>query len=197
MGLVRTVPPDAATSLVSVAEASRHLSLADESHDEHLAALIATAVDVAERWTNRALLTQTWRLSLDEFPASCRPEIKLPQPPLQQVTSVEYVDADGLLVTLDPQKYNATADAVPGLVEPAYGETWPTTRSEREAVRVTFVAGYGSAAANVPEPIRQAILLLVGHWFQHREPTVTGTIISDVPMSAVWLLNRFMFTTYA
>ncbi|MCI0358195.1 MAG: hypothetical protein L0211_06915 [Planctomycetaceae bacterium] len=189
MGLKRTVPPAVATQLVTIEEAGKQLSLppGDGSHDSHLRRLLAAAVDVAERWTGRSLLTQTWRLAIDSFPR----EIVLPRPPLQSIASIQFVDANGTLTTLSASDYYAAADAEPARIAPAYGKTWPATRAEREAVRVTYVAGYGSAAADVPEPIRQAILLMVAQWFANREPTISGMNVSDVPLAAAFLLDAY------
>jgi uncharacterized phiE125 gp8 family phage protein len=172
-------------------EVRAHLSLVDDNHDTHLRRLLAAAVEVAERWTGRALLQQTWRLAIDAFPSCGRQEIVLPRPPLISITSVEYVDENGTLQTLSSSGYNATADREPARIEPAYNETWPATRYEREAVRVTYVAGYGTTAADVPEAIRHAILLMAAHWFVQREPVVTGAIATEIPMSAAFLLDGF------
>lgn len=196
MGLKRTAAPTA--NLITPEEARKHLSLPPDGggHDDHVTRLIAAAVESVEQYCGRALLTQTWRLSIDSFPA-CWPsgpgggEIVVPRPPLVSVTDIKYDDADGVEQTLDASKYKVTTDAQPGRIAPAYGETWPATRSQREAVRVTYVAGYGASAASVPEPLRHAVLLMVAHWFANREPVVTGTIASDIPMSAQWLMDGY------
>ena len=33
---------------------------------------------------------------------------------------------------------------------------------------IDFTAGYGSSGVDVPQPLRQAIRLLVTHWYEHR-----------------------------
>jgi uncharacterized phiE125 gp8 family phage protein len=189
MGLKRTIKP--AVSPVTLDEAKQHVGLLSGDHDQHLARLIEAATEEAERYTGRALISQTWRLALDKFPCRWpRNDIRLPRPPLQSVTSIKYVDEHGILQTLDSALYTATADFEPARIEPAYGQVWPATRDEREAVRVTYVAGYGNAASNVPQGIRQAILLMAAQWFAHREPTSERTL-AEVPMSARWLLDNY------
>ncbi len=200
MGLKRTVAPSALA--VSVEEAKEQIRLLNSDHDAPIERLIKAATEAVERYTGRALITQTWRLALDEFP--CRylntqqrnhyqyptNEIRLPRPPLLAITSIVYVDQDGNDQTISNTLYNATADLEPARVEPAYGQVWPVARCEREAVRVTYTAGYGADSSSVPEAIRHAILLMVAQWFAYREPV--GDVQSfTVPMSAKWLLDSY------
>src|SRR5690606_26519144 len=106
------------------------------------------------------ITTQTLELVLDAFP---RTVINVPLPPLQTVDSIAYIDPDGQTQTLDPQTYDV--DAVGGRVAPAYGEAFPATRAVQNAVTVRFTAGYTS----VPEPIRAAMLLIIGDLYANRE----------------------------
>jgi uncharacterized phiE125 gp8 family phage protein len=39
---------------------------------------------------------------------------------------------------------------------------------------VSFISGHGSLAAEVPAPLRQAVLMLVAHWYEHRQPVEIG-----------------------
>lgn len=189
MGLVQTTPPAAGTTPLSLAEAKQQLALApsESGHDQLVTRLVAAATEQAEQWTGRALLTQTWRLTLDRFPLG---EIRLPRPPLQSITTVQYIDEDGATQTLDESLYQVTSDAEPARLAPAYGESWPATRCQPEAVLVTYVAGYGAAGSAVPAPIRHAIHMLVGHWFANRQ--AVGSEASDeVPLGVAHLLNSW------
>jgi len=185
MGLKRTVAP--VQPAVTPEEAKRQISVWDGSQDDYITQLIIAATGAVERATARALITQTWRLSLDEFPCD---EIRIPRPPLIAVSSITYVDDNGTTQTLDTDLYSVTTDAEPARIEPAYGEVWPAARCQREAVRVTYTAGYGATSESVPEPIRHAILLMVAHWYNCREPVVEGQLM-EVPMSAKWLIDGY------
>jgi uncharacterized phiE125 gp8 family phage protein len=90
------------------------------------------------------------------------------------VTSVTYVDTDGVDQVLAPSQYHlaGTGGARLARIYPAFGERWPSTRDQHAALRVRFVAGYGDNPGNVPAPIRQAIRLIVGQSFADREGTV-------------------------
>jgi uncharacterized phiE125 gp8 family phage protein len=58
------------------------------------------------------------------------------------------------------------------------------------AVEIQYVAGYGSAATSVPEGIRQAILLAVGHWYENREQS-TAKAMQELPLGARHLLAAY------
>lgn len=156
MGLRLITPP--AEEPVSLDEAKAHLRITGNAEDTILALYIAAArqwIDGRDGWLGRAILTQTWELVLDEFPAS---EIRLPFGPVQQVSSVKYDDAGGIEQTIDPGDYTLDATSSLPWILPAI--SWPATLDAINSVRVQFVAGYPSAA-DVPAPIRAAILLLV------------------------------------
>lgn len=150
MPLTLTTAP--AEEPITLAEAKAHLRSPPDDDDTLIASLITAARVHVEQYTGRALITQQWELNLDAFP----PEIEVPLPRLQSIESVKYLDADGNLQTLDASKYRVDIATEPGRITPAYGETWPSTRTVTGAVVVAFTAGYG-AAADVPEPIKSAI----------------------------------------
>lgn len=119
-----------------------------------------------------ALLTQTLVLRLDRFPYW---ELPLPRPPLQSVTSVQYVDTAGVTQVLASSEY--TVDAPPtngrwrakaGRIQPAYSKTWPSTRDVPNAVIVTYVAG-ATKSEDVPELVRQGILMTFADLWENRE----------------------------
>lgn len=174
------VTPPAATP-VSLAEAKAHLRIDGNDEDVLVTALIAAAVAHLDGWSGilgRALVTQTWQQDLDQFP---RDRIALPLAPVQSITSVGYRDTDGEEQTLDSPAYVLTMRAGTTAVERTDGAEWPSTARRPDAVRVTFVAGYGNAAA-VPADIKSAILLMVGDLYAHRETALVGNVAA-VPMS--------------
>jgi uncharacterized phiE125 gp8 family phage protein len=133
--------------------------------DPLLIALITAARRQAENLTGRVLITQAWTHTLDAFPVAA---INLPNPPLVSVASVKYINGDGTLTTIDAADYTVHTAGLHGLVVPAYGQSWPSSRAEPEAVRIEFTCGYGTAAA-VPQEIKQWMLVQIGHWYSNRE----------------------------
>lgn len=185
MYLERTTAP--AATPVTLAEAKAHVRYAASDSDDLITALIQAATTHLEGRNGilgRALITQTWEWRVDYFPAC----LEVPLPPLQSVTSVKYLDDNGVEQTLDPSAYVVEAHHRNGRIRPVYNTIWPTTRPESGAVRIVFVAGYGDAAA-VPQPIKHAILLLVGHWWFNRE--AVGDPMTPVPLAVEALTNPF------
>ena len=135
---------------------------------------VQTHLDGAQGILGRALVTQTWRATYRTFPAGNDPVIGapavwLPLPPLQSVSSIEYVDSDGVVQTLSTSAYDVVVRGIhPGYVLPAFGQTWPTARDEAGAVRITFVAGFGDNDTDVDDAIVAAALLMLGDLYDNR-----------------------------
>lgn len=170
-----TKPAAEPVSLTDVEAQCRIGSLSDEALA--VERFIAAVRQKAEAVTRRALITQTWELVLDAFPAG-RGAISLPLPPLQSVGFITYTDIDGVTQTLDPLAYRAITDAEPAYIIPVYGLSWPVALNDDAVVRVRFTCGYGptdpDTAANVPEAIQQWILLNVANLYENRETVVVG-----------------------
>lgn len=190
MILIQKVAPELEPVSFAEAEGQIRLDLADES--ESIERFITATRELCESRTRRALITQQWELKLDSFPASRIP-IELPQPPLQKVDSIKYIDAYGVEQTLDPGKYRIVTDssptAQPGLVLPVYGEVWPIALNDLGSVSIIFTCGYGpvspSTELNVPASIKQWILLNVANLYEHRETIQVGNRISVVEISTL------------
>lgn len=158
---VRTVAP--INMPVSLAEAKAHLRLDHDDQDDLISAQIRAATAWLDGWSGilgRALITQTWRQEFGRF----ADHLPLPLAPVTAIDSVSYFDAGNVQQTLDTGVYDLFADARGAYVTLRPGQSWPATFRRTDAVSVTFTAGYG-AAADVPEPICQAILLIVQRLF--------------------------------
>lgn len=177
-----------ATEPVTLAEVKTRLRIDDATDDAGVNRLIAAATGNAQSITGRAFVTQQWALILDAFPCG---SISLPLPPLQSVEEISYIDADGTTQVLAAGDYLVDKNGMIGMVHRAYNKQWPTTRTQPMAVRIEFTAGYGSAD-KVPADLVSAMLLLIAHWDQNREPVVVGTIVSGVPLSVDYLLSPFV-----
>ncbi len=160
----------AAASLpVTLVECKAHLRVDDSTDDTLLTAMLTAAVANCEHITGRAIITQKWQTTLDEFP--CDGVIPLSRATVTAVDSVKYYDGDGVQTTISSSVYQLVAGDYAADVREAYGQTWPTPREQAEAVQVIFSCGYANAAA-VPEPIKAWIKLRVGAMYENRESTV-------------------------
>lgn len=203
--IVQLVGP--ACEPVSVQEAKNWLHVDADDEDALILGLIAAARQHAEVFTQRALITQTFELSLDAFPVNCRAhlarypetraclaanylrEIVLPRPPAVSVQTVKYYDTAGVLQTLSSAQYYVDVRNEPGriVLNPDYD--WPETQTRPNAVIIAYTAGYGTPSF-VPSGIRTAIRFLVSHWFEQRTPVVIGdrAAVLEVPKTADTLL---------
>lgn len=174
---------------VTLTEAKAHLRVDGSEEDSLISSLIAAARRWCEGYQNRAYVTQTWDLVLDAWPAAPEPDrIRIPLPPLQSVASVKYTDKDGVQTTMPAADYLVDLASQPGRLVLAYGKSWPTaTLRPAAAIEIRFTAGYGAAAA-VPETAKQAIKLLVGHLYEHREAASVDEI-REVPFAVKALLG--------
>lgn len=145
---------------LSIEDAKTHLRVTSGDDDVYISSLITAARKHVENYTGRALITQTWDLYVDQFPYGSN-SIVIPKAPLQSVSAITYVDTAGATQTLSSTVYTADADSEPGRVYLAYNQTWPDIRTQQKAVKVRFVAGYGTDAEDVPTPIVQAIRLVL------------------------------------
>lgn len=169
---------DATTEPVSVAEAKSHLRVDHDDEDLLIGSLITAARQLAEGEMQRTLIATTWQMTTDVFGDALR----LEWPRVLGVEVLQFLDADGVLVTLDPADYTLDNlnDVAPAYLVPSKGCAWPETSAEINAVRVRYAAGYGYSAADVPQAIRQWILLHVGAFYEHRE-AVAGKAMTALP----------------
>lgn len=174
-----TVTSAPAATPVSVAEAKTHLRVTQSTDDTYIGTLIDAATLEAERYLGRSLITQTLVLRLDAWPADGI--IHLPRPPVASVTSVVYQDTAGAQQTLDASEYFRALYGDDMRLVFAEDATWPDLESGNPTpIKVTYVAGYGSAGSSVPALIKAGILFLVAHLYEQRTPVVTGTITSNL-----------------
>jgi uncharacterized phiE125 gp8 family phage protein len=185
---------DASAPLVTAAEIKRHVRAVDfADDDDYLTSLVAIAanhIDGPEpAWLGRSLAERQWQLILDGFPSDRCARIMLPLPPLKSVDAFEYVDINGVTQTItDFREFGVNSVNGAGFVLPAYSATWPDTRLQPEAVKITFTAGY----TGVPPAAKHAIMLLVAQWYENRE-NAAEIALTEMPKGVDALLMPLKF----
>lgn len=164
---------DATVEPITLAEAKLWVRQDLSDEDALISALITSVRQTAEHVMQRTLISTVWELVLDSFPDALRLEM----PKVISVTSVKYLDLNGVEQTLDPLDYVLDKDSEPGYVVPAYGKAWPSTYEQINAVRVRYVAGYGSDATSVPQNIKTWIRLHIEHYYRNRGAVVGGPVL--------------------
>jgi uncharacterized phiE125 gp8 family phage protein len=181
MPLVLTSGP--AVEPVTLAEAKAHLRVDGSAEDTLIASLIVTSRLHVEAAAGLALVTQSWSWYLDAWPRGHA--LELPLRPVQSVAAVRLYDETGAATTVDPATYFLDgAAAPPRLVRPGAPNAalpWPRPARIANGIEIAFTAGFGPAPTDVPAPLRQAILLLIAHWHEHRTPLAEGAAAEPLP----------------
>ncbi|SDT98968.1 head-tail connector protein [Stappia sp. ES.058] len=162
MTAIVSTPP--AQEPVTLEEARAHLRVSGTEEDPLISGLIAAARQHLERATRRALITQGWRLYLDAWPPGRI--IRLPVAPVFSVDGITVYDGEGLPVVLTAADFRLDGHAEPPRLRVAAAA--PAAMSGFNGIEVEFTAGYGADGDAVPPALRQAILVLVAHWFDNR-----------------------------
>lgn len=177
MSLVPTSGP--VLEPVSLGEAKAHLRVDHGAEDLLIASLITAARVHIELVLSRALITQSWSWFLDAWPD--RVTLELPIAPVRAINAVRILTQGDAVATLGDVAYALDGQGLPPrLARKSDGRSarWkqagPQPAYAANGIEIDFVAGYGDAAADVPQPLRQAVLLLVAHWYERREPVEIG-----------------------
>ena len=167
-----------AAELLTLAEAKTYLHIDHDAEDDEITQMIVEARKAVESFTSRQLITATWVLRMDQFVAVITP----PRPKLLSVTTFAYVDSNGDSQTLtEGEDFDIDIYSTPGRIVPVYGGSWPSTRGHINDVTITHTAGYGATASTVPDDLRKAHKLLLGHYHEHREQWIAGESIAKFP----------------
>ena len=180
----------AAADPVSLSEAKAHLREDAADRDDEITRLVKAATAHLDGYAGvlgRALVTQSWTLTLDSWPLA---GIPLPLAPVQSITAIRYRDTNGDTQTVSASDYRLSGSASRPVVHLNSGGSWPTVDKNAEPIEIEYVAGYG-AADEVPEPIRHAILLHVGAMYDHEKPFVTGTVVAQLPLAHDALIRPY------
>lgn len=181
---------------IDLDEVKKQLRFTSSSEDTLIDTWISAARQHFEEQTGRQCLTATWEYWLSGFPVQA--VIELPHPPLQSVVSVSYDDDTGTETVIDPTTYLVSAPSGPtcrrGRVGLLPAGVWPTiTTVKADAVRIRYLAGYGSAPVAVPELVKTALYALVAHFHAHRSE-VQEQSASLLPFGAQAILTAFKYS---
>jgi uncharacterized phiE125 gp8 family phage protein len=163
---------------VSLDLAKLHCRVDHDDEDPLITAYISMARYHVEGFVKASLLPTVWRYRIDEgFPR----EIRLPTGPVLSAAALEikYVDDAGVLQTLAPSSYQSSLGDT-AIIRPAYGEIWPSTRCQMDAVQITFTAGWANVET-LPAPLRSGVLLMIGQLYANREPVAFGVSVAEIP----------------
>jgi len=194
---VRTVDPVSSTEV----KLALRIPTSDTTHDDLIGDVLQAATETVQNYLQRTLTKETLKLSLDAIPYQddMLPQVEglttgpyltrvarsvtLPRPPLTSVTSVKTYTDDDTATTMASSTYYVDTASEIGRVVLRTGSTWGSMLRVANALEVVYIAGYGTAATDVPKPIRQAITNLAVNYFENPEPQIKGetsTIVSGI-----------------
>jgi uncharacterized phiE125 gp8 family phage protein len=185
MALILTAGPH--VEPVSLSEAKDYLRIDTEAENAVVASLILAARVHIERTLDIALIAQDWSLFLDEWPDDGI--VHLPLGPLVAVNAVRLFDWQGQAKVLDPQLYGYDTRGLRARIWPHAG-VWPTPGRRISGIEIAVSVGYGARPEDVPQPLRQALLMLVAHWHEEREPVVFDSP-AELPLGVRSLLAPY------
>lgn len=167
------------TDPLTLPEVKSHLRVEHSDDDEHIARLISTAVDYVDVTGSlgKAMITQTW----GEWFAGNPGTVTLSLGPIQSVSAIKYYDADNVLQTATLSNFLVLGTKTRTSIKPKSGYTWPVTFNRDDAIKVEYVIGYGDSPTNVPQTVRQALMMIIAHWYENRENELLGTISKTLP----------------
>ena len=179
-----------ASEPVTLTEAKKQCEIAasDTAHDDHLTLLIQAAREQWEHDTDSCVLTQVWSVTLDDFGGE---SFRLPKRPITEIVDIQYYDSGNVRTTLSTDVYSF--NPANRSVHLNSLQTWPSTYERWDAVTVTYVAGY-DYAADVPAVHKQAMRLLIGHYFENRDMIMADAMSTIRAYNA--LVSRFVRSTY-
>lgn len=180
---------------VSLPEAKAHLRTSGTAQDPMIQDLIQAATEQLERDTNRAIIAGSWKQTQDCFPESGL-AIPLYLDHVTSITSIYYLDDDGVSTLLDPAnyEYDSGRNAITCLDDDnGWPETLATT-SGRDTVTITFAAGAADSGC-VPRLAKQAILLEVGRWYF--DPAQENGVNTNDGRSYDAIVKKLLSTKYA
>tara|TARA_R100000329_G_scaffold146597_1_gene133261 strand:- start:654 stop:1313 length:660 start_codon:yes stop_codon:yes gene_type:complete len=219
--MARLTKTTSGTEILTTSEAKTHLRVTHSAEDTYIATLIKVAQQYAEKYCGGSFTESTYEMTMEAWndvfvsnatlgttsnllksytypvggyysPYTGLAQIVLPKAPVSSVTHIKYYDSNNSLQTWSDTNYNLVKpENQKGFVELVDGKDFPSLFNRADAIKITFVSGYGSSASDVPETIKQAVLLIIGSLYEKREDTV-----KRMPTTVEYLLEPYRIFEY-
>ena len=177
----------ATASLFTTAEAKDFLKVDTTADDTLIDNLIKAATQSCEIYTNRYFLDTLVTQYADKWV-----DIEnLYKSPVSAITHIKYYDSDDSLQTLAGTVYLLDEVSQPARIGLKPNQSYPNIANRINAVAVQYTVGYGTASTDVPEGIRQAVLMTIANWYENRQTVITGRTATELPLSSQYLLNQY------
>lgn len=181
---------------VSLAEAKAHCRVDTDTDNAYLASLIRAAREWCAAYCDETFVHTQYVMTLDSFPV----EIELPRPPMATASgytavTVTYKNENQTTATLATNQYRVDRDSTPGVLRTLYSGSWPSHLLDYNAVTVTWWGGVSADGTGVEQRIKNAILWLVGYWYERRM-AADGISMTEIPFGVKSLLDSAKWGAY-
>jgi uncharacterized phiE125 gp8 family phage protein len=179
MPSILTTPP--AAEPVTLAEAKAHLRVTHGDDDVYISTLIKTARQGIEAQTGLGLVSQGWSVFLDNWPDNG--VIELPLAPVLDIADIKVYGDDDTSAVIDPAHYYEDKVSRPARIILRGSRSWVAPGRVANGIEILLTIGFTS----VPEPLREAVLQLVGHWYETRGDET----VDEKPLSVAQLIQPY------
>lgn len=175
----------AAEAVVVTVSDLREFGRIDHDHeDAQLEMMLAAATQLVSEYAGRALVLETWEVSI---PARFQGDLVLPKSPVRALTAIRYFDANESEQTANLDDFYLMRGDDRALVRPKSGKAWPTSSLFRDdAISVRFTVGYESA----PAPLVHAVKMTALHLYEQRE-AVSELRLGEVPLGVRAMIDAY------
>lgn len=177
----------ATNPLFTTAEAKDFLKVDTTADDTLIDNLIKAATQSCEEYTNQYFMDTL----VTQYSDNWMEFYRLYKSPVSALTHIKYYDSNDSLQTLAASNYILDNASKPARIGLAVDGELPTLADRINAVEVKYTVGYGTASTDVPDGIKQAVLLTIGNWYQNRQTVITGRTATELPLSSQYLLNQY------
>lgn len=170
---------------VTLVEAKAHLRVGHADEDALISLLIVSARRHVEAQTGLCLIAQGWTHFRDDWPEDG--VLVLPLAPLISLDEVGVYGEDDTKEVVDPAHYYSDTASRPPRLMLRGSRAWARPGRIGNGIAIALTAGFGNVGSDVPASLREAILQLIAHWFEHRGDGRPPA----VPLTVTTLLQSF------
>jgi uncharacterized phiE125 gp8 family phage protein len=154
--------------------------------DDQLTSFGKEARQWCEDYCDRSFSEKTVEIALDDFPDA---DIELPSI-TKSIVSIKYIDVNNTEQTLSNSAYTLDNYSYKNWAIRAINTEWPDTNISANNVKIRVI----TSGEFVPEPVKQAIKLIVGNNYENRQEDVLGNTrisFNSLPMGVYVKLQPY------